>query len=135
MTGFIIVSIIGGFLFGILDGVINANPLAQKLYQVYKPITKKSLNLPAGIVIDLVYGFVLAGVFLILYPSLPGESGLIKGLSFAVLIWFFRVVMSAASQWVMYIVPIKTLIYSLAAGLIEMLILGVFYGLTNKYLQ
>ncbi len=135
MTGFIIVSIIGGILFGILDGVINANPIAQRLYQVYKPIAKKSLNLPAGIVIDLVYGFVLAGVFLILYNSLPGESGLVKGLSYAVLIWFFRVVMSAASQWVMYIIPIKTLVYSIFSGLVEMLILGVFYGLTQKFMK
>ena len=133
MTRFIIVSIIGGILFGILDGVINANPVAQRLYQVYKPIAKKSLNFPGGIVIDLVYGFVLAGVFLILYNSLPGESGFIKGLSYAGLIWFFRVVMSAASQWVMYIIPIRTLIYSIVVGLIEMLILGIFYGLALKY--
>ncbi len=132
MTEFIIFSIIGGILFGILDGVINANPLAQKLYQVYKPISKTTLNLPAGIVIDLVYGFALAGIFLLLRNSLPGESGLIKGLSFGVMAWFFRVVMSAASQWVMYIIPIRTLIYTIIAGLVEMLILGMFYGLTLK---
>jgi len=28
-----------------------------KLYEVYKPIAKTSLNMPAGIVIDIVYGF------------------------------------------------------------------------------
>ena len=132
MAGYIIVSVTGGILFGLLDGVINANPVAQRLYQVYKPIAKTSIKPLAGIVIDLVYGFVMAGVFLLLYNSLPSEMGLIKGVSFAVLVWFFRVVMSAASQWMMFNLPMQTLLYSLAAGLGEMLILGVLYGLTLK---
>jgi len=132
MTTYIIISIISGILFGLLDALINANPLAQRLYEVYKPIAKTALNPLAGIVIDLVYGFVMAGVFLLLFNSLPGATGLIKGLSFAVLTWFFRVVMSVASQWVMYKIPVRTLLYSLVAGLGEMLILGVLYGLTLK---
>ena len=132
MTGYVLVSIISGILFGVLDGVINANPLAQRLYEVYKPIAKTSINPLAGIMIDLVYGFVMAGVFLLLYNSLPGEIGFIKGVSFAVLVWFFRVVMYVASQWVMFIVPVQTLLYSLVARLGEMLILGVLYGLTLK---
>jgi hypothetical protein len=135
MTGFIIISIISGVLFGVLDGVINANPLAQRLYQVYKPIAKTSLNPLGGIVIDLIYGFVMAGVFVLLYNSLPGETGLIKGLSFGVIVWFFRIVMFAASQWVMFIVPVKTLLYSVVTGLGEMLILGVLYGLTLNIVE
>ncbi len=132
MTEYIIVSVVSGILFGILDGVINANPLAQRLYAVYKPIARTSINPLAGIVIDLVYGFILAGVFLLLYKSLPGETGLVKGVSFACLVWFFRVVMYAASQWMMFNVTIEALLYSLIAGLGEMLILGVLYGLTLK---
>ena len=132
MIGYILVSIISGILFGVLDGVINANPLAQRLYQVYKPIAKPSINPLAGIMIDLVYGFVMAGVFLLLYTSLPGETGLVKGMSFAFLVWFFRVVMYTASQWVMFKVPMEALLYSLVTGLGEMLILGVLYGLTLK---
>jgi hypothetical protein len=132
MIRYVIVSIIGGILFGVLDGVINANPLAQRLYEAYKPIAKTSINPLAGIMIDLVYGFVMAGVFLLLYKSLPGETGLVKGLSFAILVWFFRVVMYTASQWVMFDIPIETLLYSLVTGLGEMLILGVLYGLALK---
>jgi hypothetical protein len=132
MIGYIIVSVISGILFGILDGVINANPLAQRLYKVYKPITKISVNPLAGILIDLVYGFVMAGVFLLLYNSLPGEIGLFKGVSFAILAWFFRVFMYVASQWIMYTVPVETLLYSLISGLGEMLVLGVLYGLALK---
>lgn len=132
MVRYVVVSIISGILFGTLDGVINANPIAQKLFEVYKPIAKTSINVPAGLVIDLVYGFVMAGVFLLLYKSLPGEAGLVKGISFAILAWFFRVVMYGASQWMMFNVPIGTVLYLVVAGLCEMLILGILYGLTLK---
>ena len=132
MIRYIIVSIAGGILFGVLDGVINANPLAQRLYQVYRPIAKPSIDPVAGILIDLVYGFVMAGVFLLLYTSLPGATGLVKGLSFALLVWFFRVVMSVASSWIMFNVPPGALLYSLVTGLAEMLILGILYGLTLR---
>jgi hypothetical protein len=132
MIRYIIVSIVSGILFGIMDGLINANPLAQRLYEVYKPIAKTAINVPAGIVIDLVYGFVMAGVFLLLYRSLLGETGLLKGISFAFLIWFFRVVMSVTSGWMMFNVPIGALFYTLITGLGEMLILGILYGLTLK---
>ena len=62
MSGYVIVSVVGGILFGILDGVINANSLAQRLYAVYKPIARTSINPLAGIAIDLVYGFIGAHV-------------------------------------------------------------------------
>jgi hypothetical protein len=132
MIRYILVSVASGILFGILDGVTNANPLAQRLYEVYKPIARTSINPLAGIVIDLVYGFVMAGVFLLLYKSLPGDTGIVKGVSFAFLAWFFRVVMYSASQWVMFNIPVEATLYSLVTGLGEMLILGVLYGLTLK---
>ncbi len=129
---YLILGVISGILFGVLDGLINANPLAARLYAVYKPIARTSLNLPAGIIIDLVYGFIMAGVFLILYTSLPGETGILKGVSFAVLAWFFRVIMQAVSQWMMYLIPVRTLLYTAIAGLGEMLVLGILYGLTLR---
>jgi hypothetical protein len=132
MIGYIIVSVVSGILFGILDGVINANPLALRLYEVYKPIARTSFNPLAGIAIDLVYGFAMAGLFLLLFKSLPGENRFVKGVSFACLVWFLRVVMYTVSQWVMFNVPVEALLYSLVTGLGEMLILGVIYGLTLR---
>lgn len=132
MGTYIFVSITGGILFGVMDGLINANPLAVKLYDVFKPVAKAEINVPAGVSIDLVYGFLLAGLFLLLYPALPGNTGLLKGFAFAVLVWFLRVVMGALSQWMMYNIPVNTLLYSLAAGLIEMLVLGILFGLTLR---
>jgi len=46
----------------------------------------------------------------------------------------FRVVMYVASQWMMFNVPIRALLYTLITGLCEMLILGILYGLTLKRL-
>jgi len=99
---------------------------------VYKPLAKTTINVPAGITIDIVYGFVMAGLFLLLYNSLPGQAGLAKGLSFALIVWFFRVVMYVATQWMTLEVPAGALLYTLVVGLGEMLILGVLYGLTLK---
>jgi hypothetical protein len=129
---YILVSVSSGILFGVMDGIINANPLAQKLYRAFDPIAKKTINVPAGIVIDLLYGFAMAGIFLLIHNSLPGESGVIKGLTFGGIIWFFRVLMQVVSQWMMFNVPVKALCYTLISGLVEMLALGLLYGLTLK---
>ena len=98
MIRYIVVSVASGVLFGVMDGLIHANPLARKLYAIYEPLARKSINIPAGFAIDLIYGFAMAGIFLLLYASLPGQSPLAKGLSFGLLAWFFRVAMQAASQ-------------------------------------
>jgi hypothetical protein len=88
--------------------------------------------MPAGIVIDLAYGYILAAIFILLYKSLPGGTGVLKGISFGILIWFLRVVMYAASNWMMFDVPLSTILYTLAAGLVEMLLLGLLYGIGLK---
>jgi hypothetical protein len=132
MLRYLIVGLGGGVLFGIMDGLINGNSLAQKLYATFDPVLKKAVNIPAGIVIDLIYGFVLAGIFLLLYQSLPGDSGWLKGITFGFMIFFFRIVMQVASQWMMFKVSSQLLIYILASGLIEMLLLGLYFGLLLK---
>ena len=132
MGKYVIVSVVSGLLFGTMDALINANPFAQKLYAAFQPIARTDINAFAGVVIDLVYGFVMAGVFLVLYQSLPGQSPLVKGIGFGLMVWFFRVVMSVATQWMMFTVPAGALAYTLTTGLVEMLALGSLYGLTLK---
>ncbi len=127
---YIALSLASGILFGVMDGLLNGNPLGARLLAAYKPIARSSINIPAGVVIDLAYGFLMAAIFLLLNPALPGASGLVKGLSFGLLAWFFRVLMNAASQWMMFKVPASTLLYNLGGGLLEMLVIGVLYGLT-----
>ncbi len=127
---YVIISISGGILFGVLDGLLNANPLAQKLYSVYKPIMRKNINAVLGIGIDLAYGFIMAGIFILLFDSFPGDTALLKGLSFGLVMWFFRVVMYGATQFVMFTISPSLLLYILLSGLLEMMILGAFFGLT-----
>jgi hypothetical protein len=129
MIRYVVASVAGGVLFGILDGLIHANPLAQRLYGAFRPIARQSVNALAGIAIDLVYGFVMSAVFLLLYRSLPGGTGLLKGLSFGLGVWFFRVVMSVMGQWMTLEVPPATLLYTLVTGLGEMLIIGAVLGI------
>ena len=132
MIKFLLVGTGSGILFALLDGLINGNPIARNLYKVYEPIARKTLSIPAGIAIDLVYGFAMAGVFLLLRKALPGESWILKGISFGLMAWFFRVAMQAGSQWMMFEIPAGTLLYTSVCGLAEMLILGLLYGLTLK---
>ena len=61
MKRYLIVSIVSGLLFGTMDGLIHANPYAMELFEVYQSIAKTTINVPAGIVIDLVYGLVMGG--------------------------------------------------------------------------
>ena len=132
MIRYLLVSVGSGILFGLMDGLANANPLARRLYRVFEPIARKSANLPAGFAIDLVYGFAMAGIFILLHASLPGESAIVKGLVFGVLVWFFRVVMQVATQWMIFRIPASTLFYALICGLAEMLVLGSLFGLTLR---
>jgi len=129
MIRFIISAVLTGLLFGMFDGLINANPYAIKLMECYKPIAKQSINIPAGIIIDLVYGFAISGLFLILFPALPTESGIIKGITIGIGMWFFRVLMNVLSSWMMFNIPIKTLVYILLTGFVEMILLGILNGL------
>ena len=132
ILSYIAFSLVSGILFGIMDGLLNGNPLAARLLSAYKPIARTTLNIPAGVLIDVAYGFVMAAIFLLLYPSLPGATGVLKGLSFGLLAWFFRVLMSAASQWLMFKLPASALLYNIAGGLLEMLLIGLLYGLVFR---
>lgn len=132
MVRFIIAAVVTGILFGAMDGFINGNALAAKLMECYKPIAKSTINIPAGILIDLLYGFAITAVFIAVKPVLPSESMIIKGLVFGAGIWFFRVLMNVVSSWMMFNIPLKTLVYLLFAGLAEMLVLGILNGLIIK---
>jgi len=129
VTRCVAVSLLSGFLFAVMDGLIHANPLARRLLEVYRPIARTSVNAPAGVAIDLAYGFVLTGVFLVLFKSLPGETALVRGISFGVLVWMFRVAMGVAGEWMMLRVPFSLHLYRLLTGLGEMLVLGLVIAL------
>lgn len=120
----VLVGAVAGFVFLILDGALHANPLAQRLYAAYQPIARPSVNAVAGSAIDLTYGVALVLLFVMLRASLPGHTNLTKALSFGVIVWFLRVFMRVAGEWVMTILPAQVHVYTLVAGLVQMLIVA-----------
>lgn len=120
----IVVGFVAGVAFLVLDGLLNANPVARQAYAVYRPIARSSVDAVAGSVVDLAYGLILVALFMTLRHCLPGSTSLTKGLSFGVMVWFLRVVMRVAGEWVMTMVPLSTHVYSLAAGLVQMLLVA-----------
>ena len=74
----------------------------------------------------------MCGIFLLFYNSLPSENPIIKGLVYGLIMWFFRILMSVFSTYMTHQIPVKTLAYILVAGLFEMVIIGIFYDLTDK---
>jgi hypothetical protein len=117
----VVVGLVAGVAFLILDGVLNANPVAQRMYAVYGPIARPSVNAVAGSVVDVAYGLILVALFVTLRHCLPGATSLTKGMSFGAMVWFLRVVMRVAGEWVMTTVPPSTHAYSLLSGLVQML--------------
>ena len=125
MLRVVVVGLAAGVALLITDAFLNANPLAQRLYAAYGPIARSGVNALAGSLLDLAYGLILAFLFVTLWPSLPGETGLVKGLSFGLMVWFLRVVMRVASEWVTTTVPPSAHVYTLVSGLIQILLVAV----------
>ena len=132
MLRYIVVSVTSGLVFGVLDGLIHTNPIAIKVYRLYQPIQRTKINVPIGVLIDLIYGFIMAGLFLLLNKSIPGTTEWQKGLIYGCIIWFFRVVMHSVSNWMMFEESFQTLLYTTLAGFIEMMIIGLIYGMFLK---
>jgi len=91
-------------------------------------LARKVMPMAAAVAIDILSGLVMAGIFILLRPSFPGGPLIGAGVSFGILAWFFRVLMTALSQWVMFQIPAETHLYNIAAGLVEMVALGLFYA-------
>jgi hypothetical protein len=120
----LLVGVVAGAAFLALDGVLNANPLARRLYTVHQPIARPSVNALAGSAVDLAYGVILAWMFVALRASMPGQTSIEKAASFGLMVWFLRVCMRVAGESVMTVVPASVHAYTLVAGLVQALIVA-----------
>ena len=82
----------------------------------------------SGSAVDLAYGVILVWLFVTLRASLPGHTSFLKGVSFGLMVWFLRVVMRVAGEWVVTTVPASTHAYTLASGLVQVLLVATFIG-------
>jgi hypothetical protein len=77
-----------------------------------------------GLIFELTNGFMLAVIYAVLHPSLPGR-GWKKGISYGFLVWGLRVVMGAFSTYMMTDMSPILIAITVVTGLIEVLILGI----------
>ena len=77
-----------------------------------------------GLIFELINGFMLAVIYAVIHPSLPGQ-GWKRGISYGLLVWGLRVVMWAFSTYMMFDVPTISIAITVATGLIEVLILSI----------
>ena len=121
----------GGLLFALLDGLLFGSPLAQQMEQAFRPISRRRVIVPLGVAIDIVASIIMAFVFALFSPLLPAGAAA-AGLAFGLIVWFFRFFMSVGSQAVLLDVPWPSHAYTLIAGLLQMMALGLFYGLALR---
>ena len=77
-----------------------------------------------GLFFELINGFMLAIIYAVIHPSLPGR-GWKKGISYGVLVWGLRVVMGAFSTYMVTNTPPTLIAVTVVTGLIEVLILCI----------
>lgn len=130
----LICGIITGTLFIIFDMFIAI--LTSPIFSPYSdlPIWKTPPNILAGLIFDLINGFILVAVYMTIYEGIPG-FGWRKGLNYGIIVGLFRVVMMSFSTIVMYNVPSILVITSLVTGYTEIVILCIILAVIYEKLR
>jgi hypothetical protein len=84
-----------------------------------------------GLIFELINGFMLAVIYAVIHPSLPGQ-GWKKGISYGLIVWGLRVVMGAFSTYMMTDMAPVSIVINGVTGLIEVLILGIVIAAIYK---
>ena len=123
--------IITGVLFIMFDMIIAIS--TSPIFSPYSdlPIWKTPPDILAGLIFDLINGFILLAVYIIIYNGIPG-FGWKKGLNYGIIVGLFRVVMTSFSTIVMYTIPFTLVITSLVIGYIEIVILCVMLAVVYE---
>lgn len=106
-------------LFGSLGGFIGAQVFGLPFDQP----SGIEAKIQYGLIFELINGFMLALIYALIHPSLPGQ-GWKKGISYGLIVWGLRVVMWAFSTYMMFDIPTVSIVITVVTGLIEVLILG-----------
>ncbi len=123
--------IITGVLFIMFDMIssISTSPIFSPYSDL--PIWKTPPDILAGVIFDLINGFILVAVYMMIYNGIPGY-GWKKGLNYGIIVGLFRVVMPSFSTIVMYTIPFTLVIASLVTGYIEIVILCVILAVVYE---
>jgi hypothetical protein len=77
-----------------------------------------------GLIFELINGFMLAVIYAVIHPSLPGQRWE-KGISYGLLVWGLRVVMGAFSTYMVTDTHPILIAITAVTGLIEVMILCI----------
>ena len=130
----IVAGIVASVLFLVLDAVLG---MAGGFIgaQVFGLSVEQPPGIEAkmkfGLIFELINGFMLAVIYAVIHPSLPGR-GWKKGLSYGLIVWGLRVVMWAFSTYMMTDMAPVSIAINVVTGLIEVLILGIVIAVTYK---
>jgi len=113
--------------FGTAGGFIGAQIFGLPFEQ--PPGIEAKMTL--GLVFELINGFMLAVIYAVIHPSLPGR-GWKKGISYGLIVWGLRVVMWAFSTYMMTDMSPILIAITVFTGLIEVLILGIVIAAIYK---
>jgi len=130
----IICSVIIGLIFILLDMLLAIALFPVNSAYIDLPIWKSPPNIVAGIIFDLINGFIIVFVYNLIKESIPFESWK-KGTIYGLIMGLFRVVMMAFTTIVIYNVPIVLVIANLVSGFIEIIVLGILTVFLSEKLK
>jgi hypothetical protein len=123
----LVAGIVASVLFLVLDAILGmaGGLIAAQVFGVpFNQPPGIEAKMMIGFVFELINGFMLAVIYAVIHPSLPGQ-GWKKGISYGLIVWGLRVVMWAFSTYMMTDMPPALIVITVVTGLIEVLILGV----------
>ena len=137
----IVAGIVTSVLFLVLDMVLGTAGgfIGAEVFSV--PVEQPpgfEAKVKFGLIFELMNGFMLAVIYAVIHPSLPGR-GWKKGISYGLIVWGLRVVMGAFSTYMMTDMSPILIAITVVTGLIEVLILGIviaaIYGAVERNAQ
>ena len=127
-------SIIVGLFFILLDMILAIAFFPINSAYMGLPIWKSPPNIVAGIIFDIINGFIIVFVYNLVKESIPYESWK-KGTIYGIIMGLFRVVMMAFTTIVIYNVPIFLVVANLIGGFIEIIALGILTAFLYEKLK
>jgi hypothetical protein len=130
----LVAGIVASVLFLVLDAVLGmAGGFvgAQVFGLPFEQPSGIEAKMKFGLIFELINGFMLAVIYAVIHPSLPGR-GWKKGISYGLLVWGLRVVMGAFSTHMMTDMSPILIAITVVTGLFEVLILCIVIAAIYK---
>ena len=130
----IVAGIVASVLFLVLDAVLGTAGgfIGSQVFGLpFEQPPGMEAKMKFGLIFELINGFMLAVIYAVIHPSLPGR-GWKKGISYGLLVWGLRVVMGAFSTYMMTDMPPILIAINVIMGLIEVMILCIVIAAIYK---